>query len=199
MEVSNLFPQGVKMDHRFSGTLSFKSLLFSFSFDGRRLSLFPTSAEEEKEIERTWLKEEIAPGLFAGPRYPKIDTDFLTGIRNEDGHKIIFLVNKGSDVRHKTAPRCTVLYIHVYAYIDCKFERDSICKISFSGPEINLIHPANKAYELKINPDEWSKQGKVSIETTDFDAYSSENFPNSGLYKYVAPIWIIATGEATEE
>ena len=178
------------MNHHFSGSLSFKNFTFSFAFDGKRLSLFPLFSEEKESIKRTWLREEIAPDAFAGPRYPKIDTDFLAGIRNEDGHKIAFLVNKGNEIGYKLASRCIVLYVPVYAYIDCKYERDTICKISFSSPEINLIHPANIAYELKIDPNEWGNHGKASITTTDFNASqtSKQNFKfnNSEISTYFA-------------
>lgn len=158
------------MDHHFSGTLSFKGCIFSFAFDGKRLSLFPLVQEEKGSIEYTWLKEEIKPGVFAGPRFPEIDTDCLTGMRNEDGHTIAFLVNKGSKVGYTLSLKHLALHVHVHAYIDCKYEKDSICKISFACPEINLIHPANKAFELKMDLNEWDKRGKVSITSTDFDA-----------------------------
>lgn len=158
------------MDHHFSGTLSFKDYLFSFAFKGKRLSLFPLIQEEKESIEYTWLKEEIGPGVFAGPRLPEVDTDCLTGMCNEDGHTIVFLVNKGSKVGYTLSLKHLALHVHVHAYIDCKYERDSICKISFACPEINLIHPANKAYELKLDPDEWGNHGKASIMSTDFDA-----------------------------
>lgn len=158
------------MDHHFSGTLSFKGCIFSFAFDGKRLSLFPLVQEEKESIEYTWLKEEIKPGVFAGPRFPEVDTDYLTGTRNEDGHTIVFLVNKRSRVSYTLSLKYIVLYVRVHAYIDRKYERNSICKVSFSCPEINLIHPANQAFELKLNPDEWSKRGKASITSTDFDA-----------------------------
>lgn len=158
------------MDHHFSGTLSFKGCIFSFAFDGKRLSLFPLVQEEKGSIEYTWLKEEIKPGVFAGPRFPEIDTDCLTGMRNEDGHTIAFLVNKGSEVGYTLSLKHLALHVYVHAYIDCKYEKDSICKISFACPEINLIHPANKAFELKMDLNEWDKRGKVSITSTDFDA-----------------------------
>ena len=58
--------------------------------------------------------------------------------------------------------------------IICKYERDKIDRISFTGPEINGIHPTNQAIEYTLDPDAFVNSGIFEVKTRDFDCTTTQ-------------------------
>lgn len=153
----------------YTGTLLYKDIHFTFAFDKSELRLIPPE-EKKHVVEWDWKMKEIRPGVstFADP-IPVEDT-FLIGDCNETKHKIIFLPKQGTTLGLYNS----VVIIRLAAYVICKYDRDSIDRVSFSCPEINYIHPVNQAITLQLPVDEFQNKGVVAVSTQDFDVTTTE-------------------------
>lgn len=67
-----------------------------------------------------------------------------------------------------------MLFIEIFAYIVCKYDRDTIDRISFNSPEINCIHPVNQAYNCSFDNDIFLNNGIFSLTTLDFDSTTTD-------------------------
>lgn len=150
----------------YTGQLTYKEVEFTFVFDGLTLKLL-TPKEKRIEIEYNWLSKSIAEGVYV-PNIPKIETSYLSGVCNDSGEKIVFFVGHGCYLSGCNS----ALTVDVIAYIICKYDKHLIDRISFTSPEIDAIHPINKAFSISIDGDfkDFSQSGVFSITTKDFDS-----------------------------
>ena len=153
----------------YTGTILFKEVNFTFSFDKKELRLIP-SEEHKHLIEWDWKMKETAPGVFIFADPIPVEDPFLVGECNETKHRIIFIPKQGSTLDLYNS----VVRISLSAYIICKYDRDAIDRVSFSCPEINYIHPINQALTLTIPTDEFQNNGIVTISTQSFDITTTE-------------------------
>ena len=125
----------------YTGQLKYKDVDFTFIFNGDELRLIPPKNQID-EIQMNWLMKSIVKGVYimGDPLY--MHEPYLTGKCNETATNIIFLTKQGDYIRHSNE----ILIVKILAYIICKYDRDKIDRMSFSGPEINCIHPINQAY-----------------------------------------------------
>lgn len=165
-------------DMIYTGHLTYKEIEFTFVFDGKELRLIP-SKEKQREVNENWLRTSIANGAYT-PNIPVIEEGHLYGFCNETNQKIIFLVRRGSYL----TPRGNylldgnyVLTINVVAYIIGKRDRNMVDRISFTNPEIDAIHPINKAFSVSLGADfeGFNKDGVLSITTKDFDSTTTKS------------------------
>ena len=120
----------------YTGWLQYRNIEFSFVFDKNELHLIPPR-EKVREIELNWIMTPMGNGVYTMGSQLQMDEPFLVGRCNENGHKIIFITRQGAHIGSKNS----VLFVDVVAFIECKMDRDSIDRISFSSPEIDCIHP----------------------------------------------------------
>ena len=141
---------------------------FFFTFDEERLSLIPKE-EEKDEIRYAWFYTKLESGVFAWPGKPKfVEEDFLYGRTNETNQVITFLTNKHIQLHENNG----VITVPFLAYFFSDSERPMISRISFSGLELNYIHPINHAFEISYKPEE--HDGKIKISTYDFDSTTTK-------------------------
>ena len=152
----------------FTGKLKFKDIEFTFVFDKKELRLIPPK-ELKRDLYQEWFMRELTLGVYTWGNSPIIDDPILTGKCNENGHKIIFVLQEGSSIGYYNS----VLTLEVVAYIECKFDREKIDRISFCGPEINYIYPVGQAFTYSINENYWNN-GIFSLKTNEFDDTISE-------------------------
>ena len=153
----------------YTGTLLYKEILFSFAFDKSELRLIPP-VEKKHVVECDWKRKEIRPGVFTFADPIPVEDPFLIGKCNETKQKIIFLTKQGT-----TLSFCnSVVIIRLAAYVICNYDRDLIDRVSFSCPEINYIHPVNKAITFQLPADELRNKGVITVSTQDFDVTTTE-------------------------
>lgn len=147
----------------FTGTLDYKNIRFTFVFDRKELRLIPPEHRKDY-IEYTWIRKEIEPGAytFAEPAY--VEDDYLIGKCYETGCNIVFLPDKGKSLGFYNA----VIRISLRAYVLCRYDRECFDKMTFTGPEINYIHPAKQGMSLNIAGDEAINRGTISVTTEDY-------------------------------
>ncbi len=152
----------------YTGKLKFKDIEFTFVFDKKELRLIPPK-ELKRDLHEEWFMRELKSGVYTWGNAPTIDDPILTGKCNENGHKIIFILQEGSSIGCYNS----VLTLKVVAYIECKFDRQKIDRISFCGPEINYIYPVGQAFTYSINEKYWDN-GIFSLKTNQFNDTTSE-------------------------
>lgn len=147
----------------YTGSLIYKDIEFSFTFDGEELRLTP-SKDKRYEV-NMWFLKSLGKGVYTsgGPVY--IEEKTLIGNCNENGQKIIFLPRQSSIGRYNS-----VLRVSVEAYIIEKYAREWIDRVGFISNEIDCIFPTNQA----LQPLEWTEDGIVSIKTKDFSETTSQ-------------------------
>ena len=154
----------------YTGKLTYRDIDFSFAFDKETLRLIPPD-EKRHTIEWDWKMKPIANGAYTFADPLPVDVDYIVGRCNETGSKLVFIPKQGS----RLSIRNYIVEIELAAYVICKYDRDTIDRVSFSCPEINYIHPVNQALCYSFNPDGFDKKGIVSLTTQDFDATTTEN------------------------
>ena len=151
-----------------TGTLQMMGYDFFFTFDEERLSLIPKE-EEKDEIRYAWFYTKLESGVFAWPGKPKfVEEDFLYGQTNETNRVITFLTNKHTQLQENNG----IITVPILAYFFSYSDRPRISRISFSGLELNYIHPINRTFEISYKPEE--NDGRINISTYDFDSTTTE-------------------------
>ena len=141
---------------------------FFFTFDEEKLSLIPKEGDKDK-IRFSWFNTELGKGIFSWSREPRfVEEDFLYGRINETNQVIIFLTNKYNQLQENNG----IITVPILAYFFSYSDRPRISRISFSGLELNYIHPINRAFEISYKPEE--HDGKINISTYDFDSTTTE-------------------------
>ncbi|HEL1041287.1 TPA: hypothetical protein TVE66_001367 [Streptococcus equi subsp. zooepidemicus] len=150
-----------------TGTLQMMGYEFFFAFGKEKLSLIPK--EEKDSIKYSWFYKKLGNGGYAWPGEPKfVEEDFLYGRTNETNQVITFLTNKHIQLHENNG----VITVPFLAYFFSYSERPMISRISFSGLELNYIHPINHAFEISYKPEEYD--GKINISTYDFDSTTTK-------------------------
>ena len=153
----------------YTGKLNYRDVDFTFMFDGKELRLIPPE-DRRHEIRMEWIMTPLGNGAYTMGDPPKMNESYLTGKCNENGHTLIFITQLGANIGSNNL----VLFVKIVAYIECKYERETIDRISFCSPEINCIHPVNQAYNYSIDNEEFSNNGVFSLTTLSFDSTTTE-------------------------
>ena len=153
----------------YTGTLQYREIDFTFAFDKDELRLIPPK-DKEYEIEWEWRRKSLGNGAFTLGDPVPVGADFLVGKCNETRNHIVFLPKQGAFLSIYNS----VIRIPLVAYVVCKYDRDSIDRVSFSCPEINYIHPVNQAITLTLPEEEFQDKGIVSVSTQEFDRTTTE-------------------------
>lgn len=150
-------------DDLVTGTITYKSIEFTFVFNREELRLIPPS-EKADEV-GMWFRKEIQPGMYTMGDPVYVEEDFLTGKCNE-GHDIILFPVKG-----RTIGRINdVLIVGIFAYVWKRIGCSTINRIGFKSPEIDCIHPVKDA----IASTQWSETGEYKVETRPFSETTTE-------------------------
>ena len=116
----------------FSGKCKYKDIDFTFVFDCNELRLIPP-ADAKDTIQTEWIMTPLVKGVYIKEDPLTMDDPYLTGHCSETNTDFIFITKQGDYI----SSRNSVLFVPVVAYIDCKYARDSIARMSFSCPVIN--------------------------------------------------------------
>lgn len=158
----------MKNNKVFTGVTRYKSIEFTFVFNGEVLRLIPAT-ENVKKIETEWLMTPIAKGTFIPNTDLKMEDSFLIGRCHENGKRIVFFTQKNANIGSNNS----VLIVQLIGYLECNTDKEKFGRISFSGPEINIIHPVNQSFDFSFNPSTVSSDGVFSITTKSFDITST--------------------------
>jgi hypothetical protein len=153
----------------YTGTLLYKDINFTFAFDRSELHLIPPK-DKEHEIEWEWGRKPLGNGAYTWGDLMPVGVDFLIGECNETRRHIVFLPKQGATLGFYNS----MVRIPLAAYVVCKYDRDSIDRVSFSCPEINYIHPVNQAITITLPVEEFQDKGIVSVSTQDFEQTTTE-------------------------
>ena len=147
----------------YTGTITYRNIVFSFIFDRRELRLIPP-ADKTSEVER-WFMEELIKGVDTTGDPVYIEAPFLEGKTNETGQTIVFIPSQRKIGRHKSG-----LFVPVNAYIIKKYDRQQIDRMAFKSAELDCLSPVTQA----LCGSEWSNDGVVSFTTKNFDDTTTE-------------------------
>ena len=152
----------------YTGVTKYKDIDFTFVFNGENLRLIPTT-ENVRKVETEWLMTPIAKGTFIPNTDLKMEDSFLIGRCHENGKRIVFFTQKNANISSNNS----VLIVQLIGYLECSIGKEKFGKISFLGPEINIIHPVNQSFDFSFNPSTVSRDGVFSITTKNFDITST--------------------------
>lgn len=152
----------------YTGVTKYKDIDFTFVFNGENLRLIPTT-ENVRKVETEWRMTPIAKGTFIPNTDLKMEDSFLIGRCHENGKRIVFFTQKNAIISSNNL----VLIVQLIGYLECSTGKEKFGKISFLGPEINIIHPVNQSFDFSFNPTTVSSDGVFSITTKNFDITST--------------------------
>lgn len=152
----------------YTGKLKYRDIDFIFVFVGTELRLIPP-ADKESEIEWQWKMKSIGNGAYTFADPMPVDERYFTSHCNETNQRIVFLPAQGSTLSFNN----TVVIIEIESFIVCKSNDDKFNRVTFSCPEMNYIHPINKAFTIKI-PNEFAKEGVAYFNTQNFDLTTTD-------------------------
>ena len=152
----------------YTGVTKYKNIEFTFVFNGEDLRLIPTT-ENVRKIETEWLMTPIAKGTFIPNTDLKMEDSFLIGRCHESGKRVVFFTQKNANISSNNL----VLIVRLIGYLECSTGKEKFGRISFLGPEINIIHPVNQSFDFSFNPSTVSNDGVFSITTKNFDITST--------------------------
>ena len=152
----------------YTGVTRYKNVDFSFVFNGEDLRLIP-STENVRKVETEWLMPSFAKGVFIPNTDLKMEDSFLIGICNENGKRMVFFTQQNANIGSSNL----VLIVKLIGYLECNNNIEKFGKISFLGPEINIIHPVNQSFDFSFNPSTVSSDGVFSLTTKSFDITST--------------------------
>lgn len=153
----------------YTGTLLYRDINFTFAFDRKELRLIPPE-DKAHIVEWDWQLKEIRPGVSTFADSIPVEEPFLIGECNETRFKIIFIPEQGCVLGFHNH----VVRMPLAAYVLCKYNRETVDRVSFSCPEINYIHPVNQAISLTVPTEELIEKGTYTVSTRDFDATTTE-------------------------
>lgn len=153
----------------YTGKTTFKGIDFTFVFDGEELRLIPPK-EKENEIIWQWGHRKIEEGAYVPSAPVTVEEESLIGECNETKSRIVFIPRRGSAVGKINA----IVLIPLVAYVICRYNRETIDRVSFSCEELNYIHPINSAFSLIMSRDEFQSKGVVSVRTNDSSESTTE-------------------------
>ncbi len=107
----------------------------------------------------------LVKGVYIKEDPLTMDDPYLTGHCSETNTDFIFITKQGDYI----SSRNSVLFVPVVAYIDCKYARDSIARMSFSCPVINRIHPISQGIGISMDVENFVSTGVCSVTTESFD------------------------------
>lgn len=153
----------------YTGTLSYKDIIFTFAFDRSELRLIPPK-DKEHEIEWEWMRKPLGNGAYTWGNPIPVGVRYLVGKCNETRNRMVFLPTTNATLEfHNSGIR-----IPLVAYVICKYDRNLIDRVSFSCPEINYIHPINQAITLTLSPGVFHNKGIVTVSTKDSDVTTTD-------------------------
>lgn len=164
-------------DETYTGTLVYSGETYRFVFSHEELKLLP-KVEDKNPLNWLFDLKKLPDGSYTWKTPPRIEEELLVGNCYETSNKIIFLPKKNSYISRQNS----LLLIDLTAYIIYRYERGTVGKVSFSGPEIDCIHPIRQALEYTVDAEEFVNNGVFKIKARDFDftTTSTENFTVNG-------------------
>lgn len=152
----------------YTGKINYRDIDFTFVFVGNELRLIPP-ADKESEIKWEWEMTSIGDGAYTFADPIPVDERYLIAYCNETNQRIVFLPIQGSTLSFNNA----VVIIEIEAFVVCKSSYENIDRVTFYSPEINYIHPINKAFTIKF-PNEYAKEGVAYLNTQNFDLTTTD-------------------------
>ena len=156
----------------YTGTLKYRNIEFQFVFNGGLLTLI-TPTQYQHEIEWKWLREETSLGVYTFAEPLTVGVPYLSGRCHETNRQMIFLTHESSVI----GSRNSTLLISVVGVIEAKTADPLFSRLILSSPELNFIHPINRAFFQEYNYEDLEKDGVISIKTNGFDATTTAQLP----------------------
>ena len=152
----------------YTGVTTYKNIEFTFVFNGEDLRLIPTT-ENVRRIETELLMTPTAKDTFVLNTNLKMEDSLLIGRCHENGKRLVFFTQKNANISSSNL----VLIVQLIGYLECNTSKERFGRISFLGPEINIIHPVNQSFDFSFNPSTVGIDGVFSITTKNFDITST--------------------------
>lgn len=157
-----------------TGTLKYKNQDFTFVFDGNELELIP----KDLSIASSWIFKDLGNGLKTFNSSLQIEESVIVGKCYETRTNIIFIFNVGSNIDFVNE----TFYVKPRAYVKCKYNSKAFNRLSFTCPELDLIYPVGRAYQIKFgntneNERYYSIETNTSYKNTKEVEFIFENKP----------------------
>ena len=153
----------------YTGTLLYRGIAFSFTFDKVELRLIPPT-DRQQEVRFTLLLKKFGDGPAYTSAFPVMEEPYLIGKCNETGQTIIFLTRQGAYIGSYNE----VLSIKTVAYILCKVDEHPISKMAFTCPELDCVYPVTQGFSYTLDYDQMFSHGVFTIRTEDYEVTTTE-------------------------
>ena len=155
-------------NNTYTGKIKYKDIDFTFVFVGSELRLIPP-ADKESEIQWKWKMTSIGKGAYTFADPIPVNERYIIAYCNETNQRIVFLPVQGSYLCFNN----TVVVIEIESFVVCKSNYEKIDRVTFYSPEINYIHPINKAFTISF-PNECAKEGVAYLNLQNFDLTTTD-------------------------
>ncbi len=156
----------------YTGTLKYRNIEFQFVFDEELLTLI-TPEQHQHEVEWGWLRKEISPGVYTLAKPLTVDAPYLSGKCYETNKQMVFLTHENSFV----GSRNSTLLISVVGVIEARNADSLFSRLTLSSPELNFIHPVNRAFFQEFDYENLENDGVISIKTNSFNETTTAQLP----------------------
>ncbi len=154
----------------YTGTLQYRGLELLFAFSGNELRLIPANNEQKKTIDYEWRMKPIREGVYTFADPTPVGVMFLVGKCNETGRKMIFYPMPNCYLSYDMS----TIYIPLYAYTTCLYDRDSIDRVQISCTEIDYIHPVQTVLDKQFDQSQFIKDGSATINIHSFSETTTD-------------------------
>ena len=154
----------------YTGKLTYKGIKFAFAFSGDELRLVPQNTKQKQKIRFKWQMSEIREGVYTFSDPTPVQDAFLIGVCNETMRRIVFYPVPGSCLSY----HMDVICIPIFAYVTCRFDRESIDRVCFTCTEINYIHPVQNVISKQFDHQRFAQTGEADISIQAYNHTTSE-------------------------
>ena len=154
----------------YTGKLTYKGVKFAFAFSGDELRLVPQNTKQKQKIRFKWQMSEIREGVYTFSDPTPVQDAFLIGVCNETMRRIVFYPVPGSYLSY----HMDVICIPIFAYVTCRFDRQSIDRVCFTCTEINYIYPVQNVISKQFDHQRFAQTGEADISIQAFNHTTSE-------------------------
>lgn len=147
----------------YSGVCKYSDIDFTFVYIDNELRLIPP-ADKRAQIRKARIRKYTENGAYTTDKLLTMDEPVLTGHCYETGANIFFITKQGGYISSCDS----VLFVPIVAYILCRYNLDTIARMSFSGPVIDCIYPVNQGIKFSMNAENFFETGVFTATTQSY-------------------------------
>lgn len=151
----------------YTGTLNYKGIDFTFVTDNneKQLRLIPP-ADKLDVIQMEWKMKKVGNGAYVNAAPIEVTEKYIVGECVDSGSTIVFILQPGSYLGFINL----VVTMELNAIIAFPGEKQSVSRISFLCPELNIIFPTNQCLSYYEENSIEKNRGTISVKVDAINA-----------------------------